>query len=156
MVVQKGLFSINYTIQRCSNLNLGRMFIQKSLSAYRSAFSKFPSRCGTYQRATKQTQIGLLIHNNTPGLACATGGYDLKFGFKLLQQKYSKSGQGNIQSRISGTFPVEGFLLHLRNGKGVLFLQSYGNTSGSLGEQVGMLREHEPQAKVSTAFQSSP
>lgn len=75
---------------------LGRMFIQKSLSAYRSAFSKFPSRCGTYQRATKQTQIGLLIHNNTPGLACATGGYDLKFGFKLLQQKYSKSGQGNI------------------------------------------------------------
>lgn len=66
MVVQKGLFSINYTIQRCSNLNLGRMFIQKSLSAYRSAFSKFPSRCGTYQRATKQTQIGLLIHNNTP------------------------------------------------------------------------------------------
>lgn len=96
MVVQKGLFSINYTILRCSNLNLGRMFIQKSLSAYRSAFSKFPSRCGTYQRATKQTQIGLLIHNNTPGLACATGGYDLKFGFKLLQQKYSKSGQGNI------------------------------------------------------------
>lgn len=96
MVVQKGLFSINFTIQRCSNLNLGRMFIQKSLSAYRSAFSKFPSRCGTYQRATKQTQIGPLIHNNTPGLACATGDYDLKFGFELLQQKYLKSGQGNI------------------------------------------------------------
>lgn len=96
MVVQKGLFSINFTIQRCSNLNSGRMFIQTSLSAYRSAFSKFPSRCGTYQRATIQTQIGLLIHNNTTGLACATGDYDLKFGFELLQQKYSKSGQGNI------------------------------------------------------------
>ena len=36
-----------------------------------------------------------------------------------------------------------------------MFLSSYRNTSGSLGEW-GMLWEHEPQASVSTAFSSSP
>ena len=38
---------------------------------------------------------------------------------------------------------------------GTLFLSSYRNTSGSLGERE-MLWEHEPQASVSTAFSSSP
>ena len=36
-----------------------------------------------------------------------------------------------------------------------VFLSSYTNTSGSLGERE-MLWEHEPQASVSTAFSSSP
>ena len=36
-----------------------------------------------------------------------------------------------------------------------MFLSSYTNTSGSLGERE-MLWEHEPQASVSTAFSSSP
>ena len=36
-----------------------------------------------------------------------------------------------------------------------MFLSSYRNTRGSLGER-GMLWEHEPQASVSTAFSSSP
>ena len=36
-----------------------------------------------------------------------------------------------------------------------VFLSSYRNTSGSLGERE-MLWEHEPQASVSTAFSSSP
>ena len=36
-----------------------------------------------------------------------------------------------------------------------LFLSSYTNTSGSLGERE-MLWEHEPQASVSTGFSSSP
>ena len=36
-----------------------------------------------------------------------------------------------------------------------VFLSSYRNTSGSLGERE-MLWEHEPQASVSTAFLSSP
>ena len=36
-----------------------------------------------------------------------------------------------------------------------MFLSSYTNTSGSLGEQE-MLWEHEPQASVSTAFSISP
>ena len=36
-----------------------------------------------------------------------------------------------------------------------VFLLSYTNTSGSLGERE-MLWEHEPQASVSTAFSSSP
>ena len=36
-----------------------------------------------------------------------------------------------------------------------VFLSSFRNTSGSLGER-GMLLEHEPQASVSTAFSSSP
>ena len=35
-----------------------------------------------------------------------------------------------------------------------VFLSSYRNTSGSLGERE-MLWEHEPQASVSTAFSSS-
>ena len=36
-----------------------------------------------------------------------------------------------------------------------VFLSSYRNTSGALGERE-MLSEHEPQASVSTAFSSSP
>ena len=36
-----------------------------------------------------------------------------------------------------------------------MFLSSYRNTSGSLGERE-MLWEHEPQASISTAFSSSP
>jgi len=36
-----------------------------------------------------------------------------------------------------------------------VFLSSYRNTSGSLGERE-ILWEHEPQASVSTAFSSSP
>ena len=36
-----------------------------------------------------------------------------------------------------------------------VFLSSYTNTSGSLGERE-MLWENEPQASVSTAFSSSP
>ena len=36
-----------------------------------------------------------------------------------------------------------------------MFLSSYTNTRGSLGERE-MLWEHEPQASVSTAFSSSP
>ena len=36
-----------------------------------------------------------------------------------------------------------------------VFLSSYRNTSGSLGERE-MLWEHEPQANGSTAFSSSP
>jgi len=36
-----------------------------------------------------------------------------------------------------------------------VFLSSFRNTSGSLGER-GMLWEHEAQASVSTAFSSSP
>ena len=36
-----------------------------------------------------------------------------------------------------------------------MFLSSYRNTTGSLGE-LEMLLEHEPQASVSTAFSSSP
>ena len=36
-----------------------------------------------------------------------------------------------------------------------VFLSSYGNTSGGLGERE-MLWEHEPQASVSTAFSISP
>ena len=35
-----------------------------------------------------------------------------------------------------------------------LFLSSYGNMSGSLGE-LEMLHEHEPKVSVSTAFLSS-
>ena len=45
--------------------------------------------------------------------------------------------------------------LYLRNRKRTVFLLSYTNTSGSLGERE-MLWEHEPQAGVSTAFSSSP
>ena len=37
----------------------------------------------------------------------------------------------------------------------LVFLSSYTNTSGSLGERE-MLWKHEPQASVSTAFSSSP
>ena len=46
-------------------------------------------------------------------------------------------------------------ILYLRNRKRAMFLSSYTNTSGSLGERE-MLWEHEPQASVSTAFWSSP
>ena len=44
---------------------------------------------------------------------------------------------------------------YLRKRKRIVFLSSYRNTSGSLGERE-MLWEHEPQASVSTAFSSSP
>ena len=47
------------------------------------------------------------------------------------------------------------FGVYLRNKKCTVFLSSYRNMSGSLGERE-MLWEHEPPASVSTAFLSSP
>ena len=50
---------------------------------------------------------------------------------------------------------TESVILQLRNRKRTVFLSSYRNTSGSLGERE-MLWEHEPQASVSTTSSSSP
>ena len=47
------------------------------------------------------------------------------------------------------------YQLQLRNRKRTVFLSSYRNTSGSLGERE-MLCEHEPQASVSTTFSNFP
>ena len=52
----KGLFSVNFTIQR---VTFGRDVCQKKSFAYGSTFSKIWSRGGTYRRATRQAQAEL-------------------------------------------------------------------------------------------------
>jgi len=59
---------------------------------------------------------------------------------------------------IVHVFQINQRLIHLLVKKKktcTVFLSSYRNTSGSLGERE-MLWEHKPQASVSTAFSSSP
>ena len=53
------------------------------------------------------------------------------------------------------TLKIPSFLLIKKQKTFSMFLSSYRNTSGGLGERE-MLWEHEPQASVSTAFSISP
>ena len=61
----------------------------------------------------------------------------------------------HVQNSISCLCYVKNYLLFKKKKTFSVFLSSYINTSGSLGERE-MLWEHEPQASVSTAFSSSP
>ena len=62
---------------------------------------------------------------------------------------------GISKRQLEETTMIGTFLLFKKQKTCTMFLSSYRNTSGSLGERE-MLWEHEPQASVSTAFSSSP